>query len=173
MARELVDRATDGRGVTLSVLAKENSRYFVSFLRHSWRAVGIETTVTYCRDAEFVRIISQGRHDYDICVGLSSNPIHHGSFVHSIVLASSSPFSLHRDEEYDQLLRHCLSRFDPADQGDTIRRLDRYVHENVLSLFAIHRRRLTVGRSTFNFTPRACGIHQFHDLRWRKGRVPE
>src|SRR5207237_10715864 len=113
--------------------------------------VGVTVDVETTTDTDAVRDMSKKPWDW-IFAGCP-DPIAHSFFVQFIFLSSLSPFSVTGDPAYDGLMTKMAGAIDAEDQERRGKELDRYVHDQALSLFTYQRIKTYGVRNGVRFVP--------------------
>lgn len=159
-ARRLLAEAGYPSGLRLSVVVKAQGERTMRILSAQLKKVGIELESRLTTDADVIRDI-QSR-PWDFTFGGCPDPIAHSFFIQSIFLSSLSPYSVTRDPEYDRRLEGMVTSLDPAEQDRAGRELDRYVHDEALSVFTYQRVKTYGVRRGIVFVPSVTGMPYFN-----------
>ncbi|MBI4397100.1 MAG: ABC transporter substrate-binding protein [Elusimicrobia bacterium] len=163
-ARKLLAEAGVPLPLKLRTLTRAQGERTARIIAKQLQAVGIELDVYgVTTDADAIRDMSQKNLD----IGIASLPdvMGHIFFLQSIVLYSKSPFSLQADPEYDRRLEAMVTELDEEKHERMAKDLDRYVHEQAMSLFTYQRIR-TYGLSRgVDFVPSTTGRLYLHRVK--------
>jgi ABC-type transport system substrate-binding protein len=99
--------------------------------------------------------------DIDLSIASVPDIMGHSFFLQSITLYSKSPFSLEKNPDYDQRLEAMVAELDPTKHRQMAQDLDRYVHDEALSLFTYQRIRTYGVSKKIKFTPCITGLLDF------------
>lgn len=169
-AKRLLEEAGFGDGITLKTIMEMNVERTGKVIAAQLEKAGIKLDITWAPDAltmEYIR-----KKQFDLVVGSAPNPILHPFFTQAIVLYSKSPYSLVRDRKYDAMLENMAQTLDPDEQAKLCRELERYVHEEALSLFTYQRIQTAAMRRGLHFQPYMSGMPYFHSVSWAMEGMP-
>ena len=98
---------------------------------------------------------------WDFTFGGCPDPLAHSFFVQFIFLSSLSPYSIQRNPAYDALMQKMVSILAPAQQHLAGMEMDRFVHDQALSLFTYQRIRTYGVGNDVVFVPSVTGMPDF------------
>ena len=124
------------------------------------KTIGIILDITPTTDATVIQDIRSRA--WDFTFGNCSDPMCHSFFIQSIFISSFSPFSITRDSRYDELLGRMVTALDPQEQQKRGEELDRYIHDQALSIFTYKRIRTYGVRRGIRFVPSVTGMPDFY-----------
>jgi peptide/nickel transport system substrate-binding protein len=155
-ARQLLKETGLPLPIKLKTLTKAQGDRTARIIAKQLKAAGIELDIYgVTTDADAIRDLASK--DMDIGIAGLPDGMGHSTFLQSIMLYSKSPFSLQKDPDYDQRLEAVVAELDPVKHEKMARELDRYVHDEALSLFTYQRIR-TYGLSRrIRFDPNRNG----------------
>jgi ABC-type transport system substrate-binding protein len=114
-------------------------------------------------DAQVVQSLNDPAQHWDLGIAGVPDPMCHSFFIQSILLFSQSPFSLLDDPRLDERLMTMASTLDDEERDRLGRELDRYLHEQALSLFTYQKIKTYGLRKGVAFTPYISGMPCFAD----------
>ncbi|MBI4248851.1 MAG: ABC transporter substrate-binding protein [Elusimicrobia bacterium] len=165
-ARQLLAEAGYRDGLTLKTFLKVNAERTGNIIAAQLKRVGILLDITLVPDALLMEYLKKEK--WDMIIGDVPNPMMHPFFIQAIFIYSKSPFALAQDAEYDRMLETLVQTMDPAKQKSLSRKIDRYVHEEALSLFTYQRIRTYGIRRGIHFEPYLSGMPYFLNVYWDK-----
>ncbi|MDD5657343.1 MAG: ABC transporter substrate-binding protein [Elusimicrobia bacterium] len=155
-AQKLLQQAGIVLPLRLRTITKSQGLRAARIIATQLRRVGIQLEINQVTtDAEVLKDMS----NRDIDMGIAGLPdaMGHSCFLQNIMLYSKSPFSLMKDAEYDRRLEAVMSELDPNRHERMARELDRYVHDQALSLFTYQQVRTCGMSRRIDFTPSSTG----------------
>ncbi len=158
-ARRLLAEAGYSKGFRLKALVKIQGIRTMNIIAKQLMKVGVDVAITTTTDTEAVR--DMGKENWDWIFAGCPDPIGHSFFIQFIFLSSLSPFSVTKDRTYDALLAKMVGATDLSKQTDLGKQLDRYVHDEALSLFTYQRVKTYGVRKGVRFTPSVTGMPYF------------
>lgn len=158
-ARALLKEAGFAGGFRLNALVKAQGLRTMRIISKQLSEVGVTVDVTTTTDTEAVRDMK--KREWDWVFAGCPDPLAHSFFIQFIYLSSLSPFSVTHDAVYDAKLQKMISTIDEAAQDAEGRELDRYVHDNALSLFTYQRVKTYGVRKGVDFVPSVTGMPYF------------
>jgi len=162
-ARRLLEQAGVELPLRLRCHVRAQSERAAKIIASHLRRVGVELELHVFSDAQVVQSLGDPAQRWDIGIAGVPDPMCHSFFVQSILLSSRSPFSLLRDPEFDARLAAMVSTLDAQERERLGRELDRYVHEQALSLFTYQKVKTYGVREGVTFTPYISGMPYFFD----------
>ena len=162
-ARELI-RQTPYRDVRLKVFVKSQAERTARIIAKQLARVGVRLELTIVPDAEMHSALNGGT--WDIIIGNCPDPMVHSFFIQAIILFSQSPFSVMRDQKYDEMLTELVSSLSDSEQLTKGRQLQRYIYEHALGLFTYQRIRTYGMRKDLQFEPYVTAMPYFHTARY-------
>jgi len=158
-ARKLLAEAGYPKGVRLRAVVKAQGERTMRIISSQLKKVGISLDMRLTTDATVIHDIQNG--SWDFTFGGCPDPMAHSFFIQSIFLSSMSPYSLLRDETYDRLLGKMVAALEPEAQQQAGMELDRYVHDEALSVFTYQRIKTYGVSKRIHFTPSITGMPYF------------
>lgn len=158
-ARRLLKEAGYPNGVRLRAVVKAQGERTMRIVASQLKKAGIEVETTLTTDATVLQDIRSGT--WDFTFGGCPDPLAHTFFIQSIFLSSRSPYSIMRNPEYDQRLEAMVGTLDPVEQQKSGEELDRYIHEEALSVFTYQRLKTYGVRRGVRFVPWITGMPYF------------
>ncbi|MBI4676734.1 MAG: ABC transporter substrate-binding protein [Elusimicrobia bacterium] len=159
-ASRLLREAGYGGGLRLKAVVKAQGMRTMKIIAKQLEKAGILIDIHETNDANVIRDIQAG--GWDFTFGGCPDPMAHSFFIQFIFLSSMSPYSILGDRAFDERLQRMAGTLDPGEQQRLGAELDRYVHEEALSLFTFQRiKTYGVGR-TVHFVPSVTGMPYFH-----------
>lgn len=159
-AKRLLREAGYPDGVRLRAVVKAQGERTMRIIAAQLRKAGIEAETVPTTDATVIADI-QGS-TWDFTFGGCPDPLAHTFFIQSIFLSSLSPYSIMRNPEYDGRLAAMVTTLDLAEQQRAGAELDRYIHEEALSIFTYQRLKTYGVRKGVRFIPYVTGMPYFH-----------
>lgn len=160
MARRLLKDSGLPGPVRLKALVYVQGERAARILSRQLAKVGVEMDVgSVMTDADAIRSIQAG--GWDLAIGGIPDPMAHSYFLQSLLLYSRSPYSLHRDPDFDRELEAMVLALDPAEREAKARALDRRIHEQALGLFTYQRVKTYGVSRRVRFTPSVTGMPYF------------
>lgn len=137
--------------IKLKTIVKAQGNRTAGILRENLAKVGIELEIENVSGGELVQKMASK--DFDLGITGFSDILGHVFFPQSVLFYSKSPFSLISDPEYDEKLEAMVMELDMEKHVVLAKALDRYVHDQALSIFTYQQIR-TFGASEFvDFQP--------------------
>lgn len=158
-ARRLLAEAGYPKGVRLRVVVKAQGERTMRIISNQLKKVGIRLDVRQTTDATVIHDIQNG--SWDFAFGGCPDPMAHSFFIQSIYLSSLSPYSLMKNETYDRLLGKMVGALGPEEQHRAGMELDRYVHDEALSIFTYQRIKTYGVGKDIHFVPSITGMPYF------------
>jgi peptide/nickel transport system substrate-binding protein len=160
-ARQLLKETGLPLPLKLKTLIKVQGGRTAHILEQQLKAVGIDLDIYgVTTDADAIRDMASK--DFDVGISGFPDVMGHVFFVQSIMIYSKSPFSVHRDPDYDRRLEAMVGELDPAAHERLARDLDRYVYDQSLSLFTYQQVRTYGVSRRVDFVPYVTGrLHLF------------
>ena len=162
-ARRLLDEAGVERPLRLRAHVQARSQRAAKIIAAHLRKVGIELDLHVFEDAQAVTSLRNPAEKWDLGIAGVPDPMCHSFFVQSIMLFSASPFSLLKDAKFDERLMEMAWTRDEDERERLGRELDRYVHEQALSLFTYQKIKTYGVANGVGFTPYVSGMPHFFD----------
>jgi peptide/nickel transport system substrate-binding protein len=159
-ARRLLREAGYPRGLTLKGVVKVQGERTMRIIARQLERVGIRLVTTKTTDATVIRDIQRG--GWDFTFGGCPDPLAHSFFIQFIFLSSYSPYSIHKSAVFDRLMAEMTSTLDPSGQDRAGRKLDRYVHDQALSLFTYQRIKTYGVAKDIHFVAYKTGMPYFY-----------
>jgi len=159
-ARRLLKEAGLEKGFSLKALVKVQGMRTMKIIAKHLSRVGVEVEIHPTTDA--VAVSDMAKLPWDWIFANCPDPMSHSFFVQSIFLSSLSPFSVTGDARYDGLLARMVEASEPSMQEVRGRELDRYMHEEALSLFTYQRIKTYGVRRGVRFVPWVTGMPYFY-----------
>lgn len=159
-AKRLLKEAGHSGGFHLKALVKVQGLRTMRIIADHMSKVGITVDITTTTDTEAVRDMS--KRPWDWVFAGCPDPISHSFFIQFIFLSSLSPFSVTGDAAYDARLAKMAGTIDPRRQLELGLELDRYVHDQALSLFTYQRIKTHGVRNGVRFIPSVTGMPYFY-----------
>jgi peptide/nickel transport system substrate-binding protein len=167
-ARALLKEAGIALPLHLKGQTRAQGKRTARILAKQLEAVGIDLRFGEgVSDAEVIADLASKK--YDLGIAELPDALNHISFVQSIALYSKSPFSLLDDPDYDKRLEALIATLDPAEHLRLAKELDRYVHDQALSLFTYQRIRTYGLSSRVEFVPSITGSLDLRSVVIRSG----
>ncbi len=163
-ARRLLKEAGYASGFTLKTFLKVNAERTGRIIASQLKKLGVILDITLVPDALLVEYL--GREKWDMIIGDVPDPMLHPFFIQGIFIYSKSPFALTRDKAYDELLEKMSQTLDPNTQEKLCHALDKYVHDEALSLFTYQRIGTYALRRGIRFVPYVSGMPYFFNVTW-------
>ncbi len=160
-AKKLLASAGYSEGFVLKTIVKRNSLRTAGIIATQLKKIGVILNFTPVSDGDMLSEFSKKEHDMGI--GDSSDPMYHLFFNQALILYSKSPFCLGGIPEYDTKFEKLVSIIDAEEHKKTAEELDKYVHDNALSLFTYHKLRLYGMDKRVNFTSYLSGMPYFFE----------
>jgi peptide/nickel transport system substrate-binding protein len=166
-AHRLLDEAGVKRPLILRTLVRTQTTRTASILKAQLARIGVELDIrAVVSDADVLQRLKS--EPWDLAVAGVPDPMCHSFFIQSILLYSESPFSLmggaaSESVEVDRRLKAMAAALDPREQERLGWDLDRYVHEQALSLFTYQKIKTYGVRRGVAFTPYVSGMPYFFD----------
>jgi peptide/nickel transport system substrate-binding protein len=155
-ARQLLKETGLPLPIRLKTLTKAQGDRTARIIAKQLKAVGIELDIFgVTTDADAIRDLASK--DMDIGIAALPDGMGHIIFLQSIYLYSRSPFSLEKDPVYDRRLEAVVAELDPVKHEQMAQELDRYVHDEALSLFTYQRIRTYGVARDINFVASLTG----------------
>lgn len=158
-ARRLLKEAGYPRGVRLRAVVKAQGERTMRIVAAQARKAGIDIETSPTTDATVISDIARG--GWDFTFGGCPDPLAHTFFIQSIFLSSRSPYSIMRSPEYDGMLEKMVMTIDPVEQQALGAELDRYIHDEALSVFTYQRLKTYGVRRGVRFVPSVTGMPYF------------
>lgn len=159
-ARSLLKEAGYPNGLTLRVVVKAQGERTMNIIADHLRKAGIRLDRHPTTDATVIPDIQKG--GWDFTLGGCPDPLAHSYFIQFIFLSSSSPYSVTRDPKLDALMDAMVAALDPGEQQRAGMTLDRYVHDQALSIFTYQRYKTYGVRKGVHFVPWVTGMPYFY-----------
>lgn len=158
-ARELLRQAGYPSGVHLSAVVKAQGARAMQIIATELEKVGIHVDVHPTTDATVIQDIAS--RPWDFTFGGCPDPLAHTFFIQFLFLSSLSPYSVTRSPEFDRRLDQMISTLDPDAQQRAGVELDRYVHDQALSVFTYQRLKTYGVSRRIHFVPSVTGMPYF------------
>ncbi len=162
-ARALLRDAGYPNGLKLKVIIKYQTERTARIIGKQLERVGISLDIHKSPDSSLSQDIQFG--SWDFTIGGCPDPLSHSFFVQSIFLFSKSPFSIMRNPAYDDKLMRMVSTLDLAEQQRLGMELDRYLHDQALSIFTYQKIRTYGVSKSVDFIPSITGVPYFQATR--------
>lgn len=159
-AKRLLKDAGYGDGFHLSALVKVQGLRTMQIIAKQLARVGVTVDIETTTDTAAVR--DMAKRQWDIVFAGCPDPLAHSFFIQFIFLSSLSPFSVTADAKYDELLGGMLGVIEEGEQLRRARELDRYVHQEALSLFTYQRIKTYGVANGVQFVPSVTGMPYFY-----------
>lgn len=159
-AKRLLKEAGYPDGVKLRAVVKAQGERTMRIISSQLKRAGIEVETVPTTDATVIADIQGSA--WDFTFGGCPDPLAHTFFIQSIFLSSLSPYSIMRNPEYDARLAKMVMTLDPVEQQKVGAALDRYIHEEALSLFTYQRIKTYGVRKGVDFVPSVTGMPYLH-----------
>lgn len=167
-ARALLKEAGITPPLRLKALTRAQGSRTARILASQLEAVGIHLNISrVTTDAEAIADLASK--NYDLGIPELPDVLNHIFFIQSVILYSKSPFSLFNDPDYDKRLEGLVATLDPAEHLRLAKGLDRYVHEQALSLFTYQRIRTYGVSRRVKFVPYITGRLDFRNVDKEEG----
>jgi peptide/nickel transport system substrate-binding protein len=159
-AKRLLAEAGVKTPLPLKTIIRAQAQRTASIIAAQLKQIGVELDIKEAPSDRDVmgRIQSE---PWDVTIGALPDPMCHSFFCQSILLYSKSPFSVHKNDEYDQRLGMMIAQLDPVAREKAGRELDAYVHENALSLFTYQKVKTYGLNRKVRFEPYISGMPYF------------
>jgi peptide/nickel transport system substrate-binding protein len=159
-AKKLLAEAGVKTPLVLKTIIRAQAQRTVSILAAQLKQIGVQLDVKAAlSDAEVMGGIQSEK--WDVTIGALPDPMCHSFFAQSILLFSQSPFSVHKNPEFDQKLGMMMTQLDPGLRTKLGQELDAYVHENALSLFTYQKVKTYGLNRKVRFEPYISGMPYF------------
>jgi peptide/nickel transport system substrate-binding protein len=162
-ARRLLEEAGVTLPLKLRTHVRAQSERSAKIIASHLRKIGIELEMRIFSDAQVLQSLNDPDEHWDIGIAGMPDPMCHSFFIQSVLLFSQSPFSLTRDAEFDRRLMEMASTLDEQERDRLGRELDRYVHDQALSLFTYQKIKTYGVREGVAFMPYVSGMPCFCD----------
>ena len=159
-AKRLLKEAGYADGLRLKVVVKAQGERAMQIIAKQLEKVGIRLDLHKTTDATVIHDIQS--QTWDFTFGGCPDPLLHTFFLDFIFLSSGSPYSIHKNAAFDQLLQKMVSTVDPQQQNRAGMELDRYVHEEALGVFTYQRIKTYGVRNGVQFVPSVTGMPYFY-----------
>ena len=162
-AKRLLDEAGIERPLILKTHVRAQSERTARIIAAQLKDIGVHLDIQAIdSDAEVLRTLQSQQ--WDLGIAGIADPMCHSFFTQSLLLFSKSPFSLARDPGFDRRLVQMVQTLEPERRLQLARELDRYVHEQALSLFTYQKIKTYGIRAGVRFTPCVSGMPYFLDV---------
>lgn len=158
-ARALLKEAGYDGNLKLRMLFKEQGARAAGVIRKQFQRVGIQVSAVSTNDSHVVRDI--GLKTWDLVVGGCPDPMVHSYFILSLLLHSSSPYSISNYPEFDRRLEDMVATLDSNDRNRKAKALDRFVYDESLTLFTYQRIKTYGVNNKIKFNPSITGMPHF------------
>ena len=158
-ARQLLEQAGFAKGLRLKAFVKSTGERAARILKAQWKKAGVELDYAVKNEGDLINEIRKA--SLDMAFGGCPDPMAHVFFIQSISLFSQSPFSFIKDPEYDRRLIEMVSTLDEDERTLRARQLDRYVHDQALSVFTYQKIKTYGVRRDVRFEPYVTGMPYF------------
>ncbi|MBI4054778.1 MAG: ABC transporter substrate-binding protein [Elusimicrobia bacterium] len=159
-ARRLLWEAGVSMPVKLKALVYVQGKRTAQILSKQLSQVGVLLEMDWIETGEEL-IAALRKGNYDLAMGGMPDPMAHSFFIQSILLYSKSPYSLHKDTEYDRVLEAMVAELNPDARQKKGEDLDRLIWEQALSIFTYQRLRTYGVRRGVRFVPSITGMPYF------------
>ncbi len=160
-AKALLKEAGIVPPLKLRTLTKVQGDRTAHILASQLKEAGIELDIYgVTTDAEAIRDMASK--DFDVGISGFSDVLGHVFFVPSIMLYSRSPFSIMRNPEFDKRLEAMVAETEPTRHEALAREVDRYIHDEALSLFTYQRLRTYGVSRGVKFVPHVTGRADYY-----------
>lgn len=159
-ARDLLKESGVSLPLKLKTLTRVQGDRTARIIARQLKEVGIELDI-YAVTTDANVIHDMASKDFDLGIAALPDVMGHIFFLQSIMIYSKSPFSIHRDPDYDRLLESMVVELDPVKHEEAAKSLDRYVHDQALSLFTYQRIRTYGVSKKIQFIPHMTGNLNF------------
>lgn len=155
-ARKLLAEAGFADGLTLKAIVKRESKRTAQILSRQWEKIGVKLDVVWTDDYQAVD--DMHRVKLDLGFGGCPDPMATSFSIASMFLYSRSPFSLTRSVELDGLIEKAASQLTEEALQQALVTLNRYVHEEAMSLFTYQRIVVAAVREGVEYRPYVTGL---------------
>ena len=163
-ANRLLDDAGVKRPLILRTHVRAESERAAKIIASHLKKVGVILDMEVFNDARVIETLNDPQEIWDFGIAGIPDPMCHSYFIQSVLLYSESPYALLRDEEFDRRLIEMVSQRDPMELEQRARELDKYVHDQALSLFTYQKIKTYGVRRHVRFTPYVSGMPYFFDV---------
>lgn len=161
-AQFLLKEAGYPTGFKLKLLLKANAERTGKIIAKQLEKIGVALEPTLVTDAELFKYL-EDKSKWDIAMYDVPDPMHDSTFIPTIFLAGSSPFSLSVSSAVDAGIAAVVTELDPAKRKQAEMTLDRLIREEHLALPTYQRLRTYGVRKGVKFTPYLSGMPYFHE----------
>lgn len=155
-ARELLEQAGHGHGLTLRGLVCESSSTLFHMIRVFLARIGVRLDATIVPRPNWMAQILGHKQDFgepfmgDFALVDLHATTPHGLLQHALFLHSRGPLSIASDPEYDQRWQDTSIQLAPEALDAALRALDRHAHERALLLYTVCQQVCCVSRVGFD-----------------------
>lgn len=161
-AQYLLKEAGYPTGFKLKLLLKANAERTGKIIAKQLEKIGVTLEPTLVTDAELFKYL-EDKSKWDIAMYDVPDPMHDSTFIPTIFLAGSSPFSLSVSTAVDAGIAAVVLELDPEKRKRAEQSLDRLIREEHLALPTYQRLRTYGVRKGVTFKPYISGMPYFHE----------
>ncbi|HAZ08960.1 MAG TPA: hypothetical protein DCZ01_10695 [Elusimicrobia bacterium] len=159
-AKALLKRAGYPHGFELSAMVNENALRPAKIIAANLQDIGVRFHISTMTESQLGAYFSNPI--FDLAVGDVPDTMAHSYFLQALVIYSKSPFSLAKDEKFDGMLEQMTATIDESERDRLARALDRYVHDEALSIFTYQRLQTCGVRRGVDFHSYVTGMPYFY-----------
>ncbi|MBI3507556.1 MAG: ABC transporter substrate-binding protein [Proteobacteria bacterium] len=137
------------KGFELNAMIKVGAERLGKIFAADWKEIGVTLNIDVWNEAQMFEFIKNPK--YDIAIGEIPDQMSHIYFITAMIVYSKSPFVLAKDPAFDALFEKMVSTLDEAKSEELARAVDRYIHDEALSIFTYQKLRLFAVRKGLKF----------------------